>query len=209
MRYWQYRPDGSVFAPRGGQNLAFREMITKAFPHGGGDTPPDTTPLQVYRQVREYHDRYPDKAVVAWNGGAGPIPVLMAGGAEALMRNPSGGHGQGRSVDRTVLDDFVRKYLSRTLMHMEPRDGVLEDPAQAWCLTDLPAESVLLYSLGGPSIRLAKTLSTRRYSALWLDPQTGNTHLAQRQATLQAGDVIEKPTAGSWLVLLRPGSRRE
>ena len=59
--------------------------------------PANTTPLQVYRQVREYHDKYPDKAIVAWNGGAGPIPSLMAGGAQAMMRNPSGGHGKENS----------------------------------------------------------------------------------------------------------------
>ena len=84
MRYWQYRPDGSLWAPPGGKNVAFREAIGADFGRAG-DAPPDTTPQQVYRQVREYHDRYPDKAIVAWNGGAGPIPILMAGGAEALM----------------------------------------------------------------------------------------------------------------------------
>ena len=54
--------------------------------------------------MREYHDKYPDKAIVAWNGGAGPIPVLMAGGAQAMMRNPSGGHGQGRDWIEPRLD---------------------------------------------------------------------------------------------------------
>ena len=101
MRYWQYQADGSLFAPPGGQNLAFRELIRKENPRFS-DTPPDTTPQQVYRAVREYHDRYPDKAIVAWHGGAGPIPVLMAGGAQAIMQNPSGGHGQGRVLDRTT-----------------------------------------------------------------------------------------------------------
>ena len=31
MRYWQYRPDGTLWAPPGGKNLAFREMIAKDF----------------------------------------------------------------------------------------------------------------------------------------------------------------------------------
>ena len=61
MRYWQYRPDGSLWAPPGGKNLAFREMIGIDFGRSG-DTPPDTTPQQVYRQVREYHDRYPGQS---------------------------------------------------------------------------------------------------------------------------------------------------
>jgi hypothetical protein len=47
-----------------------------------------------------------DKAIVAWNGGVGPIPVFMAGGAEALMLNRSARQGQGRTVDRTPFDRF-------------------------------------------------------------------------------------------------------
>ncbi len=172
MRYWQYRPDGSLWAPQGGRNLAFREMIALDFKRAG-DTPPDTTPLQVYRQVREYHDKYPDKAIVAWNGGAGAIPVLMAGGAQALMRNPSGGHGQGRQVDRTPLDDFVQDHLAPMLMNMQPRDGWLEGAADNWCLAD-DAASTVTYSLTGPSIKLTHTLPDV-YSATWFDPRTGQT----------------------------------
>jgi hypothetical protein len=206
MRYWEYRPDGSVFAPPGGKNLAFREMITREFPRGGGDTPPDSTPFQIYRQVREYHDRYPDKAVIAWHGGAGPIPVLMAGGAEVLMRNPSGGHGQGRSVDRTVVDNFVREHLSTTLMKMEPRDGAADDPENNWCLADARDQSVLLYSLTGASIRLSKALSQTSYHAIWFDPRTGAVKTAEQPVHAKAGDVITKPSAEAWLVLLRAGS---
>jgi hypothetical protein len=202
MRYWQYRPDGSLWAPPGGKNLAFREMIAQDFGRAD-DTPPDTTPLQVYRQVREYHDRYPDKAIVAWHGGAGPIPVLMAGGAQVLMRNPSAGQGQGRSADRTTLDGFVREQLATTLMRMQPRDGVAADPEQTWCLADDGGESVLFYSLVGASITLVRTLSQDSYTGLWFDPRTGNTRPLEAPVAGRAGAVIRKPTAEAWLVLLR------
>jgi hypothetical protein len=201
MRYWQYRPDGSLWAPPGGKNLAFRETIARDFGRSD-DTPPDTTPLQVYRQVREYHDRYPDKAIVAWHGGAGPIPVLMAGGAQALMRNPSAGQGQGRSVDRTTLDDFVREHLANTLMNMQPRDGAAADPEQTWCLADDRGESVLFYSLAGASITLLRALSQNSYTGLWFDPRTGNTRPLEAPVSGRAGTVIRKPTAEPWLVLL-------
>ena len=209
MRYWQYRPDGSLWAPPGGKNLAFREMIAQDFGRSD-DTPPDTTPLQVYRQVREYHDRYPDKAIVAWHGGAGPIPVLMAGGAQALMRNPSAGQGQGRSVDRTTLDGFVREQLATTLMKMQPRDGAAADPEQTWCLADDGGESVLFYSLAGDSITLLRTLSQNSYTGLWFDPRTGDTRPLEAPVSGEAGAVIRKPTAEAWLVLLRQqkGDRR-
>jgi len=70
MRYWQYRP--------GGKNLAFGEAIAQDF-GSSGDTPPDTTPLQVYRQVRAYHDRYPDKAIVAWRRPSSGNPPRSLG----------------------------------------------------------------------------------------------------------------------------------
>ncbi len=81
--------------------------------------------------MREYTDRYPDKAILGWHSGVGPIPILMAGGAQALMRSRSSGHGQGASPDRNLLDSFVREHLSTSLMNMKPRDGWLADPEQA------------------------------------------------------------------------------
>ncbi len=202
MRYWQYKPDGSLWAPPGGKNLAFREMIAKDFGRSD-DAPANTTPLEVYRQVREYHDRYPDKAIVAWHGGTGPIPTLMAGGAQVLMRNPSGGHGQGKTVDQTALDGFVREQLATTLMKMKPRDSVAADPDQNWCLADDPSATVLLYSLSGPSITLLQAMPRNRYNGLWFDPRTGNPRPMEAPLSLAAGAVIQKPTAEPWLLLLR------
>jgi hypothetical protein len=202
MQYWQYRPDGSLWAPKGGQNLAFREMIARDFKRSD-DVPAATTPWQVYRLVREYHDRYPDKAIVAWNGGAGPIPVLMAGGAEALMRNPSGGHGQGRSVDRTPLDAFVRENLVGQLMTMQPKDGVAAGEQQTWCLADAAHDTVLLYSLEGASIQFVKALSNHNYHGTWFDPRIGATQPLTSSVTAEAGSTITKPTTEPWLLLLR------
>ena len=197
MRYWQYRPDGTLWAPEGGRNLAFREAVARDFGRSA-DQPPDTTPYQVYRQVREYRDKYPNVAIVAWHGGAGPIPVLMAGGAQALMRNPSAGQGQGTTVDRTPLDGFVRERLAGVLMKMSPRDGVTKDAERAWCLADDRSESVLLYSLAGESIELARPLAGSGYSGLWFDPRTGDT----RPLEGAVGTAIRKPTAEPWLLWL-------
>jgi hypothetical protein len=198
-QYWQYRPDGSLWAPAGGRNVAFREAIVADFGKSA-DTPPDTTPQQVYRLVREYHDRYPDKAIVAWNGGAGPIPILMAGGAESLNINPSGGHGQGHTVDRTTLDAFVRDHLATALTKMKPRDGAASD---AWCLADDEDRSVLFYSLTGDAIRLSHALSGAAYRGLWFDPRSGTTHPAEPAAT-----DFKKPSNEPWLLLLTADLRK-
>jgi hypothetical protein len=177
MRYWQYRPDGKLWAPEGGRNLAFREAITRDFTRANGDAPPDTTPLQVYRQVREYTERYPDKAVVAWNSGAVGIPIPMAGGAQALMRNPSGGHGQCRQMDHNHLafDDFVYAQLASVLASMKPRDGMAAEPDRNWRLADERRDTVLLYSLAGPAILLVQALPQTSYTGLWFDPCRGTT----------------------------------
>ena len=200
-RYWQYRPDGKLWAPEGGRNLAFREMIAAEFKRSG-DAPPDTTPAQVYRQVREYRDRFPDKAVVAWHGGAGPLPILMAGGAQALMRNPAAGQSQGEQSDRTKLDPFVREHLSKVLMRMSPLDGLLEDPANNWCLADARGRAVLVYTLNGPSVTLARALPRRAYAALWFDPRTGDTRPLDVPRSWVRGTVVNKPSGEDWLLLL-------
>jgi hypothetical protein len=200
-RYWQYRPDGKLWAPEGGRNLAFREVIAAEFKRSG-DAPPDTTPRQVYRQVREYRDRFPGKAVVAWHSGAGPIPVLMAGGAQALTRNPAAGQSQGEQTDRTKLDPFVRGHLSRVLMKMSPRDGLLEDADANWALADERGDTVLLYSLAGSSIRLARALPRTGYDGLWFDPRTGDTRPLEAPRSWGKGVAIVKPSGEDWLLLL-------
>lgn len=201
-RYWQYRPEGKLWAPEGGRNLAFREMITAEFKRSG-DAPPDTTPAQVYRQVREYRDRFHDKAVVAWHSGAGPIPVLLAGGAQALMRNPAAGQSQGTQSDRTHLDAFVREHLSSSLMKMSPLDGLLEDAAHNWCLADALSNNVLVYTLAGPSFKLARALPTGAHTGLWFDPRTGETRPLAAPPTWGKGTTISKPSGEDWLLLLK------
>ncbi|MEO6434804.1 MAG: DUF6298 domain-containing protein [Tepidisphaeraceae bacterium] len=57
IRYWHYRPDGSAYAPQGGQNLAPRQ-------HARLTKPGATSAEQVERAVREYREKYPDKAVI-------------------------------------------------------------------------------------------------------------------------------------------------
>ncbi|HEX7316360.1 MAG TPA: DUF6298 domain-containing protein [Pyrinomonadaceae bacterium] len=200
-RYWQYRPDGKLWAPEGGRNLAFREMIAAEFKRSG-DAPPDTTPAQVYRQVREYRDRFPEKAVVAWHSGAGPIPILMAGGAQALMRNPAAGQSQGQRYENPLLDAFAREHLSSILMRMSPRDGLLEDAANNWCLADARGDSVLVYTLAGASFTLARALPRQTYVGLWFDPRTGRTSPLDATHSWDKGTTVSKPSGEDWLLLL-------
>ena len=202
--YWQYRPDGSLWAPRGGQNLAFRELSRRSFGDAGGDTPPPTSSQQVYRQVREYRDRFPEKAVVAWHSGVGPLPILMAGGAQALLQNPAAGQRQGVGVDKTPLDSFVRDHLASDLAKIAPRDGWLGDEQNNWCLAGATEGPILIASLTGTSIQLKHDFSAAAYRGIWFNLKTGETKTLDAVSDWRSGSAIRKPTDGEWLLLLRP-----
>ena len=60
---------------------------------------------------------------------------------------------------------------------------------------------MLLYSLAGDSIELAKPLAGRGYTGLWFDPRTGSTQPLEGAV----GTAIRKPTADAWLLWLKAG----
>jgi hypothetical protein len=200
MRYWQYRPDGSLFAPAGGQNRAFREMVQKALP-GNSDHPPGTSPEQAYRQVREYRDKYPQLALSTWNNGAGQMPALLAGASQVMMYSPYAGHNQIPGKDRTPVDTFVQDQLASTLMTMKPVDKLASSAAgSAWVLADDARKNLLVYSTAGPSITLA-TLPGK-LSGTWFDPSTGKTLPADSPPGF-SGVTLTKPSAGAWALWLK------
>ena len=125
MRYWVYEPDGTLFAPEAGINHAFREQISKQF-KGYTDTPPPTTPELVYRQVREYRDRYPNIALIRWKASLVSIPSSWAASHNPLDAAPAVPR-EGPSQD-AIIDKFVRDNLSTDLIKMEPRDGISPTP---------------------------------------------------------------------------------
>jgi hypothetical protein len=225
MRYWEYRPDGSLFAPKAGENHAFRELIAKEFP-GYTDTPPATTPEQVYRETREYRDRYPNIALMPMEDGAGPIPVLMGGAASqsglvgrppaaipTALENasamyplrkavPPAGSNDRNNPDR-ILEKFIAANLASDLMKMTPKDGWTTEPAKTWTLAGGKEEPVLFYSLSGKEITLAGALPAAHYTAQWFDPRTGAVQPA-RASSWKAGTVLTKPDEHDWLLLLKP-----
>lgn len=74
IRYWYYKEDGTAYAPEGGKNLAPRQHARKL--KVGKETDD-----QVYRAVREYREKYPDKVVLYSTDGSSRFgwAALMAG----------------------------------------------------------------------------------------------------------------------------------
>lgn len=80
IRQWQYRPNGSLYAPEGGVSLTARQYIRYLSPGEGSFD-------GVYRAVSEYRNAYPDKAV-SYAYGHGQFPMInwaifVAGGCLA------------------------------------------------------------------------------------------------------------------------------
>lgn len=78
IRYWYYKEDGSAYAPQGGLNLAPRQHARKL--KTGKETDD-----QVYRAVREYREKYPEKVILYSTDGSPRFgwPALMAGASLA------------------------------------------------------------------------------------------------------------------------------
>ena len=202
-RYWQYRPAATfsngndIWAPAGGTNRSFREMVGESFILQSG-IPFSTQQEQMYRQVREYTNRFPDKAVVSVYNDVSPIPSLMAGGAQVIMSNQKDGWS-----GRTTFNSFVNKYLAGILMNMRHKDDIVEDSKLNWCMTDNENNSLLIYSLSGSTIVLSKYLSNLNYSGVWFDPLGEKLIPFKGIQTLQKGAVINKPSRLNWILLLQ------
>ena len=63
IRYWYYKDDGTAYAPEGGKNLAPRQ-------HARQMKVGKETDEQVYRAVREYREKYPEKVVLYSTDGS-------------------------------------------------------------------------------------------------------------------------------------------
>jgi len=80
IRYWHYQADGTTYEPKGGQNLAPRQ-------HARLLKPKKTSFEQVYRAVKEYKDKFPNKVVI-YSGDSYPefgMAVFMAGGSLPVL----------------------------------------------------------------------------------------------------------------------------
>jgi hypothetical protein len=192
QRYWQYLPDGTLFAPHTDGEKAFREDRTAAF---GKDLIPHGTPALVYKQIREYRDRFPEKLVLTHHAGHGPIPILMAG-AYPLLNDFAAAQPLKIDRDDRALFAFLREHAADLLPQLTPAPELATD---AWALADERRQSILLYSPAGETIALAKPLFPRARLALWFNPATGKTE----PATLDAQLPLKKPTADPWLLLVR------
>ncbi len=173
QRYWQYLADGSLFAPHSGGDRAFREERVAAF---GKDAVPAGSAVQAYRQVREYHDLHPGKAVIAPHAGQGPVPVLMAGGALPLLADYSAAQPLNTGRDDRALFAFLRDHLGDCLGNMKPVDT----GNACWLLADEEGSARLYYFPEGVACPGMAPDTRPLRTALWFDISGNATTRAMR-----------------------------
>jgi len=203
LRYWWYQPDGTLYAPQGGKQVPGRYVSRGAAA---------TTPEQIYRQVKEYRLRYPDKAILhQMEASRQQTWAFLAGGGSLLIRYLEYPGRQDPPMymepadSRIVLPTyrFIRKYLARSLPKTRPQELVLDHPERNWCLADDERTVLLVYALRGGRFRLDVTGSGGVFEARWFNPDTGDIYSAG-SAPVEPGRIVTftAPDEHDWVLWL-------
>lgn len=154
IKYWYYKEDRELYAPKGGKNLAPRQHARKM--KTGKETEE-----QVYRAVIEYKTKHPNKAVIYSTPRANNFgwAVLMAGGS--LPAIPS--------VD--ILG------FQASLAKMKPKkvEPIIND---YWILEN-EGESYVLYFKKTNEVELDLSAYKGKFEVFWINPENGNIILKQ------------------------------
>jgi len=202
LRYWWYQPDGSLYAPLGGKQVAGRYAM--------GKNSSQTTPQAIYRQVKEYRLRYPTKALLHHiQASRHQIWAVLMGGGSMLYRflpyaggaSPTNYIAPEASAIIQPTYDFINRHLSDRLPEMIPLDVVQNDPDHNWCLGQV-GKAYLVYALEGGAVTLDLSKVKGKYLAKWFDPRTGLLQADAKQAKVSGGKVITltAPSAEDWVL---------
>ena len=167
IRYWHYNTEG-LWAPEGGRNMAPRQWMRKLKVGKTGFQ-------EAYQAVRQYRERFPDKAVTFYSqqwpdyGWA----ILMAGGSLPNVR----------IGDAQLLHDIPL---------MTPLDG------QGCVALGDDQAGYLLYAQGG---QLSLPVADGKYDLYTVNTRTGDCQRQQRGIRLQGRFSLEeaKPNTAYWL----------
>lgn len=213
LTYWWYLSDGKLNAPKGGTGVPGRYVWAK-----------ETTPFQIYRQVKEYHLMFPNKAIIHSINATREqtIAFLMAGGSILIRMllypdsqpplNPWDPPStyvmpEGSPIILPVYQ-FIRKNLKSELQNMTIKSIVLNDPEQNLCLGH-SGKTYLVYALKGGNFNIdLKEESGISFKAKWLNPKNGEIQYANG-GIVTGGNTLtfNAPDTNDWLLWLSSSAR--
>ncbi|MBA0882135.1 DUF6298 domain-containing protein [Flavobacterium undicola] len=149
IRYWYYKEDGSLYAPEGGKNLAPRQ-------HARQIKVGKETDEEVYRAVREYRDKYADKAVIYNTPAANRFgwSVLMAGGSLP-------------AIPKVAVSGFYE-----SLANMKTTQGENYNSA-IWTLKE-DGKAYLFYLLKANKVTVDLSQYNGAFEVYWINAENGN-----------------------------------
>jgi len=149
IRYWYYKEDGTAYAPEGGKNLAPRQ-------HARQMKTGKETDDQVYRAVREYREKYPNKVILYSTDGSSRF------GWAALMG--------GASLPALPKIELAAFYSAIPMMKMVSGTS-FSDPV--WKLEN-KGESYLFYTNNSQDISVDLTNYKGDFEVYSINDSTGN-----------------------------------
>jgi len=210
LSYWWYNADGTLHAPPGGKEVPGRYT---------GELPKHTTPRSLYRQIREYRLKYPNKAIIQHH----PVMIerawafLMGGGSMIIARMQYADSRPPKKPwqppDSYIAPDeaklilptynFINEHLSHLLPKMRPQDITANDKDSNWCLSD-GIDNYLIFTLtGGPMHLDLSQAPAKSFAAKWFDPRKGAL-IPATNATITGGRrlSIQAPDEQCWALWL-------
>jgi hypothetical protein len=164
IRYWAYRDDGSIYAPKGGQNLAPRQ-------HARLVKPGKRSFKQTYRAVREYKQKFPEKAIMYSEDGWDRFgwAVFMAGGSLAC-------------ISHIAYPEFLTDAAG-----MKPYD--LEGNTQGQCALSNPGKGYIIYNDSKNLVKLDLSNFPGNFIVRQIDPSSGS--LIGKEEKINGGKIFE------------------
>lgn len=175
IRQWHYQPDGSLYAPQGGQHLAPRQ-------HARLLKPKRSNFEQVYRAVHEYRTRFPGKAVTytasaydeqAW-------AVFMAGGSLA-------------GIPPIQDAGFLQAAAA-----MQPMD------VKGQYMLGSNGQGYIVYNPAGAPVQVDLTAIKGACTAEWINPQDGRI-LKKESLSGGKQATLENPAAKPVVIWIKKG----
>ena len=176
IRYWHYRDDGSLYAPKGGENLAPRQ-------HARLVKPGKTSFEQVVKAIAEYRTSHPEKAVIYSSSGYDQFgwAVFIAGGSLS-------------DIPAIQNNEFLKDAAA-----MQP-DTNLNAP-ERWVISH-PDRGLIVFSKSAETIQLDLKNYAGLFHVKWVDPNNGR--VIREDKTIKGGNMLEfkKPVSGDAVLWL-------
>ncbi len=207
LRYFWYSKSGKLAAipgghqKPGGRYFDGRKLSTRS------------SPEQVYRQVLEYRQKYPNKVIFHSVGYDRKfiLSFLMAGGSINSAKLHYEGNRRGKfypknygalydSAPMQFTYDFINRYLSKRLPQMKPETGFTETEKRVYALAS--DSTVLVYTMYGGEFVVNLESYDGPFVARWFSPETGVIIDVEKMIPGGAENAFETPDESDWVLLL-------